>query len=1011
MKSAVSCLCPTLILLQIAFGGAAGFAAAPTCTLTGPASPTNLNPFTVRIDWNEQVIGFDLSDVQVTNGTASNLRMKLVSPTPATAALSQARQFLAAVAVGTKAIFAGGRCSSGLSGVVDIYDAATGGWTTAQLSQARWDLAGVSVGTKALFAGGTASGAPVVATVDIYDGQTGTWSTGALGSARSRIAAASVGTKAFFGGGYAVGSDSAAVDIFESTTGVWTTAALSQGRQMAVAASAGGKVLFAGGHTQAGSWSTVVDIYDTATDTWSTASLTAPRDQLAAASVGSKVLFGGGSYGSSQVGSDVVDIYDTATDTWTTAALSQARGRLAAASAGTLAFFAGGFTGSGWSDVVDIYDSATGAWSVAHLSAARENLVGTCTGTKVLFGGGDTGYIPGPWSNVVEIFDLYREVDIAPVIDGNVSVSVPAGACTDAAGAPSSASNVLNILYDGPPTCTVTGPASPTNSSALLFPIIFSEDVTGLNPAGFSVTGGAANALVVNDPRHYTLVVLASVQGTVTCQVNAGAAHDAMGNPNLASNIASVVYDSVAPTGTFAPIVPNVRYSPLESASVAFTEPVFQFDLTDLALTRDGTAVPMSGATLTGSAANWTIGNLAASTAPDGAYQLLLNTSDIIDAAGNTLAAPVSMAWTMDTRTDLVLCKTAQPQAVINGEQTTFTLEVGNAGPTDAVSVLLVDALPASLEFVSESVAASSVDGATRTWALGTLAPGDMTTITLVVRAVAAGTVVNTATVACSKEDRLPSDNTASASIDVGTAADVGVSAAPSPVPPLLGQPLSYVINVSNVGPDDARDVVVSDMIATSTLFTSASVTQGSVASSGASVTGELGTIARGGSAQMTVTVVPQQEGPIGNTAAVTSMEVDPDTSNNVAETTVTVILGPGPDLAGTWQWAMLRDPVWRKWTVAGRFVVTNRGDAASGWTNVKFYLSEKSQFDSTAKYVGFRRLPIIGPGRSRSVGGSKDIIFHTSGPTKYVIAVIDPENKVAESNELNNTSPYDLGP
>ena len=36
----------------------------------------------------------------------------------------------------------------------DIYDGATGAWTTAQLSVARSQLAATSVGTKAIFAGG-----------------------------------------------------------------------------------------------------------------------------------------------------------------------------------------------------------------------------------------------------------------------------------------------------------------------------------------------------------------------------------------------------------------------------------------------------------------------------------------------------------------------------------------------------------------------------------------------------------------------------------------------------------------------------------------------------------------------------------------------------------------------------------------------------------------------------------------------------------------------------------------
>ena len=41
-----------------------------------------------------------------------------------------------------------------LSNVVDVYNGATGAWSTAQLSVARYNLAAASVGNVALFAGG-----------------------------------------------------------------------------------------------------------------------------------------------------------------------------------------------------------------------------------------------------------------------------------------------------------------------------------------------------------------------------------------------------------------------------------------------------------------------------------------------------------------------------------------------------------------------------------------------------------------------------------------------------------------------------------------------------------------------------------------------------------------------------------------------------------------------------------------------------------------------------------------
>ena len=71
---------------------------------------------------------------------------------------------------------------------MDIYDAATGLWSTARLSEARWDLVATSVGTKAIFAGGLNTAGEYSATVDIFDVSTGNWTVAALSEARNSMA-------------------------------------------------------------------------------------------------------------------------------------------------------------------------------------------------------------------------------------------------------------------------------------------------------------------------------------------------------------------------------------------------------------------------------------------------------------------------------------------------------------------------------------------------------------------------------------------------------------------------------------------------------------------------------------------------------------------------------------------------------------------------------------------------------------------------------------------------------
>ena len=55
-----------------------------------------------------------------------------------------------------RAIAGGDNGANGLSNAVDLYNSATGVWSTARLSVARCNLAATSVGNVAIFAGGSA---------------------------------------------------------------------------------------------------------------------------------------------------------------------------------------------------------------------------------------------------------------------------------------------------------------------------------------------------------------------------------------------------------------------------------------------------------------------------------------------------------------------------------------------------------------------------------------------------------------------------------------------------------------------------------------------------------------------------------------------------------------------------------------------------------------------------------------------------------------------------------------
>lgn len=266
-----------------------------------------------------------------------------------TKVLSNARIVGNAVAVGNKVMFAGGRQILNYSNRVDIFDVTTGVSTTHNLSQARTNMAVAVVGSKVIFAGGECGNIPngVYTSsnkVDIYDDATGIWSTALLSVKREQIAVAVVGSKVLFAGGLTPsGLYSNRIDIYDAATNTWTTKNMSQTKYGIATATAGDKVYLAGGTiNNSGALSNRVEIYNATTDAMSYVSISSPRMSMAVAQTPNRILFAGGVVTWGNVGTDRVEVLDLPTNTWSVEYLSRPRLNLAAASYNNKAMFAGG---------------------------------------------------------------------------------------------------------------------------------------------------------------------------------------------------------------------------------------------------------------------------------------------------------------------------------------------------------------------------------------------------------------------------------------------------------------------------------------------------------------------------------------------------------------------------------------------------------------------------------------------------------------------------------------------
>jgi uncharacterized repeat protein (TIGR01451 family) len=147
------------------------------------------------------------------------------------------------------------------------------------------------------------------------------------------------------------------------------------------------------------------------------------------------------------------------------------------------------------------------------------------------------------------------------------------------------------------------------------------------------------------------------------------------------------------------------------------------------------------------------------------------------DPAVHTGACPADVS--------IVKLASASPRV---GSDLTYALVVGNnSGINPAGGIAVTDALPAGVSFVSSSTGQGFCAGTTTvSCAIGTLGPGQLATVTIVVRPTAAGPLSNTGSVSSTATD---TDNTNNSSTAASTVA-------PAPLPVLSAfklQPPSFV--------------------------------------------------------------------------------------------------------------------------------------------------------------------------------------------------------------------------
>jgi uncharacterized repeat protein (TIGR01451 family)/fimbrial isopeptide formation D2 family protein len=265
-----------------------------------------------------------------------------------------------------------------------------------------------------------------------------------------------------------------------------------------------------------------------------------------------------------------------------------------------------------------------------------------------------------------------------------------------------------------------------------------------------------------------------------------------------------------------------------------------------------------------------------------------------LEPADNSAKAEVEVLPTADLRLE----KSAAPTFVKAGGEVTYTLAVKNAGPDSAAKVVLSDPLPAG-ETLLGSPAGCTQKGQIVTCQLsGELASGETSTVELTVRmgvALAEHTVTNTAEVASETFDPEIANNTASAEVQVETAADLQLEKTASPTSAHVHGEVTYTLLATNAGPDTAKGATVTDELPAGESYLGNDAGCSAV---GQQVTCSLGDLANGATRTIHITVLialALAEQAVTNAAEASSETPDPDATNNEAE--AAILVAPAADL------------------------------------------------------------------------------------------------------------------
>ncbi|WP_160168423.1 putative Ig domain-containing protein, partial [Novipirellula maiorica] len=171
---------------------------------------------------------------------------------------------------------------------------------------------------------------------------------------------------------------------------------------------------------------------------------------------------------------------------------------------------------------------------------------------------------------------------------------------------------------------------------------------------------------------------------------------------------------------------------------------------------------------------------------------------------------------------DLVVTQSDGADPVTAGDSITYQVAIRNIGPQPAADVVVTNTLPENVELVSTSLP-YSLSGRILTYQLGDIDSGTLRNIDIEVRTTTTGTLTNSVQVSSSTVDPDTENNDSQETTEVNPPqADLRVTLDHSADPVIVGDSYRYDLTVTNLGPEPATNVVLSNALPAGTQFVSA---------------------------------------------------------------------------------------------------------------------------------------------------------------------------------------------